>query len=226
MIRRAVAAPLTALLASAAVLASNPTAAAQVTPVAAPGMPIFQHAAGKTTHCTLGYAASNAAHTPMAVTAGHCGVPGAAVRDENGYVIGSYAAVQPDNIPEHKYGYSIIKLRNTVATSAAITRTMQLRGQAQAKPGDHVCLFGTTSGAKCGTVSAISPQVGSIERFLSEHGDSGGPIVRIRDHALVGILIAHNDNENRTYFEPITNIRRLTAAAGAGGQAFDPVIGD
>lgn len=226
MIRRTIATTLTALAAGTAALAASPPAAAQVTPVAAPGMPIFQHVAGRTARCTLGYAASNAAHAPLAVTAGHCGSVGTTVRDQHGYVIGTYAAVQPDNIPERKYGYSIIKLRNTVATSAAITATMQLRQQRQAGVGDHVCLFGTTSGVKCGTVSTITTQVGSIDKLLSDHGDSGGPIVRIRDNALVGILIAHNDAEDKTYFEPITNIHRLTSAAGAGGVAFDPVLGD
>jgi len=225
MIQHSITTSLAGLAAAAGILAGTPHAAAETTPVAAPGMPIFQRDGDETTRCTLGYAASNANHTPLAVTAGHCGTAGAAVRDQSGYVIGTYLAVQPDNIADHTYGYAIIKLRNTVGTSASITRTMQLQHQAQADAGDLVCLFGTTSGRKCGAVSAITPQAGIIDGFLSQHGDSGGPIVRMTDHALVGIVISHNGDQDRTYFEPITNIHRLTAASGAGGPHFGAVIG-
>lgn len=220
---RAVITTLAAALGAAGLLTTAPTAAAAVTPVAMPGMPIYQHDGDESTRCTLGYAASNASHEHLAVTAGHCGTVGAAVRDKAGYVIGEYVAVQPDNVGAHVYGYSIIKLRRTVATSAAITRTMELEQQAQSRAGDPVCMFGTTSGRKCGTVSDITPQVGRIDGFTSEPGDSGGPIVRMTDHALVGILISHNADQGRTYFEPIVNIQRLTATSGAGGPAFGAV---
>lgn len=221
MIRTAI----TAALATASILATAPTATAVVTPIAMPGMPIYQHDGDESTRCTLGYTASNANHDQLAVTAGHCGEVGTAVRDKTGYFIGKYIAVQPDNVPAHSYGYSIIKLRETVATSAAVTRTLELEHQAQAEAGDRVCLFGTTSGRKCGAVSAITPQAGVITGFLSDHGDSGGPIVRVSDRALVGILIAHNENQGQTYFEPITNIHRLTEVSGAGGPSFGAVIG-
>lgn len=215
-----------AALGAAALLATAPTAAAAGPLVAMPGMPIYQHDGDEGTRCTLGYGASNAYHDQLAVTAGHCGTVGGTVRNKTGHIIGKYVAVQPDNVAAHSFGYSIIKLRDTVATSAAITRSMELERQAQAQAGDHVCMFGTTSGRKCGTVTDITPQVGNIEGFLSEHGDSGGPIVRMTDHALVGILVAHNANQGRTYFEPIANINRLTAASGAGGPAFGAVIGN
>lgn len=220
---RNVTAALTAALAAVAIAAPAP-ATASTTPVAMPGMPIFQHNGDATSRCTLGYAASNAHHDRLAVTAGHCGTVGTDVRDDRGNVIGTYTAVQPDDVSGHIYGYSIIKLRNTVATSAAITRTLDLQQLGQADTGDRVCLFGTTSGRKCGTVTAITPQAGAIDGFLSEHGDSGGPIVRAADHALVGILISHSDKQGLTYFEPIANIHRLTAASGAGGPDFGAVI--
>ncbi|ETZ55269.1 hypothetical protein MAHJHV58_31820 [Mycobacterium avium subsp. hominissuis] len=214
----------TATLTSAAlILATAPAAAARTAPDAAPGMAIYQKDGNESTHCTLGYAASNAAHQPLAVTAGHCGAPGAPVRDKHKRIIGNYIAVQPDNTASHQYGYSIIRLRNGVATTAAITRSLSIRTQAQADTNDQVCMFGTTSGMQCGTVKTITPQAGTIASSLSAPGDSGGPIIRMTDRALVGILIGHNADRQETYFEPITNIARLTRTDPAAGTAFGAV---
>jgi hypothetical protein len=214
MIRAAAAAGLAAV----ALIAGAPPASAAA-PIAAPGIPIYM-AAGL--RCTLGYAASNTNGDRLAVTAGHCGTPGAAVRDRHGQIIGTYAAVQPDDIGGRRYGYAIIALRRGVTTSAAITDTVHITGTAHATAGDAVCLYGTTTGVQCGLVSSIADNVGTIDGFQSDHGDSGGPIVRSVDHALVGIVQSH-DNAH-TYFEPISRIRSLTAATGAGGPRFGAVV--
>lgn len=213
------AAVLAALTAATTILAGAPHAAA-AGPVAAPGMPIYlpPHA-----RCTLGYTASNADGDQLAVTAGHCGSPGAPVRDRAGQIIGTIAAVQPDDTPTAHYGYAIIALRPGVATTAAITATMHLTAAAQADLGDSVCLFGTTTGVHCGVVSTITDHAGVITGFASDHGDSGGPIVRIADHALVGIVMSHDDHR-RTYFEPISQVHYLTRATGDGGPGFGPIV--
>jgi hypothetical protein len=80
----------------------------------------------------------------------------------------------------------------------------------QAQTGERVCIFGTTSGQRCGTITSLTPTSGVINETLSAPGDSGGPAIRCPDHSLVGIVIGHTDG-NRTLFEPITNIAALAA---------------
>jgi hypothetical protein len=208
-----------ALLAAAALTTAAPAGAA--TPIAAPGMPIWLNHSSR---CTLGYTASNAAGDHLAVTAGHCGSPGDVVTDQNATPIGVVAAAQPDDITAHTYGYDIIALRRGVTPSTSITRTLSINHAAQAARGDSVCLFGVTSGVHCGIVAAITPGAGVIAGFASEHGDSGGPIIRTADHALVGILISHNNALNTSYYEPIARIHALTTNTGDGGPRFGAVV--
>lgn len=216
-------AALLALLAAlSTALAAAPVAAAAGAPVAAPGMPILQDAG--TTRCTLGYAARTSAGERLAVTAGHCGKTGDPVFDRGRRIIGRYIAVQPDDLDTATYGYSLIQVRPDVALSAWLTPTFAIRGQAQAAVGDDVCLFGTTSGMKCAAVATITRDAGTLTGSLSAGGDSGGPIVRMRDHALVGILIGHDPDTDTTQFEPVVTIVTAAAAAGAVGTGFGPVI--
>lgn len=207
-----------ALVASALTTAPPADAA---TPIAAPGMPIWLHHSSR---CTLGYSASNATGDHLAVTAGHCGNPGDLVTDRYATPIGVIAATQPDDITTHTYGYAIIALRRGVRATAAITPTLSISHTAQAATGDTVCLFGATGGMHCGTVADITAGAGRIGGFTSTHGDSGGPIIRASDHALVGIVISHDNATNSTFYEPISRIHALTTATGDGGRRFGAVI--
>lgn len=216
----------TALAAAAALgsIVTAGTAQADMMAVAAPGVVITQGSGHDATRCTLGYAARNNAGDRLAITAGHCGTVGQLVYDRAHHLIGRYVAVRPDDTATQRYGYSLIALADNVAASASITPTFTVARQDRAAVGDQVCLFGTTSGRKCGTVAAATDSAGIIGGSLSNPGDSGGPIVRMRDRALVGILIGHNSAREETLFEPVTNILRLTAATGDGGNQLGPVV--
>lgn len=224
--RTARSAGLTALAAAATLgsIVTAGTAQADAMAVAAPGVVITQGSGQDATRCTLGYAARNNAGDRLAITAGHCGTVGQLVYDRAHRLIGRYAAVRPDDTATQRYGYSLIALADNVAASASITPTFTVSRQDRAAVGDQVCLFGTTSGRKCGTVAAVTDNAGIIAGSLSNPGDSGGPIVRMRDRALVGILIGHNSAREETLFEPVTNILRLTAATGDGGNQLGPVV--
>ncbi|PQM45265.1 hypothetical protein C1Y40_04589 [Mycobacterium talmoniae] len=183
-------------------------------------MLIFQD----THRCTLGYTASNAHGDRLAVTAGHCGRPGEPVYDKSRQKIGHYIAVQPDDLRHRNYGYSLIRIHSGIRLSPWITPTFAIERQATPHTGDYVCAFGTTSGMKCSTVTNTSPAAGTLDGSLTAGGDSGGPVIRMKDHALVGIIIAHNPERAQTQFEPITNITARTAHAAAAGQAFAPIV--
>ncbi|MEN4460910.1 S1 family peptidase [Mycolicibacterium conceptionense] len=204
--------------------AAAPAAAATTAPIAAPGIPIYQVVDGSSTRCTLGYTARNAEGQRLAVTAGHCGTLGDTVYDNADRPIGTYIAVQPDDVDTRTYGYSIIQISPDVALSAWITPTLAIERHAQARPGDYVCLFGTTSGRRCSTVETLTATEGTITGNLSNGGDSGGPVLRMRDRALIGIVIGHNNTQ--TLFEPVAGIVTQAAANAAIGTAFGPVVDD
>lgn len=224
--RTARTAGLTALAAATAIgsVLGAGSAQADTSAVAAPGVVITQGSGDAATRCTLGYAARNSAGARLAITAGHCGAVGEQVYDRAHRLIGQYVAVRPDDTAAQRYGYSLIALADGVGTSASVTPTFSVLRQDRAAAGDQVCLFGTTSGRKCGTVAAVTDSAGIIAGSLSNPGDSGGPIVRMRDRALVGILIGHNSARGETLFEPVTNILRLTAESGDGGNQLGPVV--
>ena len=217
---------LLALVAAAAIAptAATPADAAATAPIAAPGIPIYQDVDGSSTRCTLSYTARNAEGQRLAVTAGHCGTLGEPVYDNADRPIGTYVAVQPDDVDSRTYGYSIIQIRPDVALSAWITPTLAIERHAQARPGDYVCLFGTTSGRRCSTVETVSATEGTIVGNLSNGGDSGGPILRMSDRALVGIVIGHNNAQ--TLFEPVAGIVTRAAANADIGTGFGPVVDD
>ncbi|ART74325.1 hypothetical protein BTO20_37520 (plasmid) [Mycobacterium dioxanotrophicus] len=200
------------------------TAAAASLSVAAPGIPIYQDVEGTSTRCTLGYTARNAEGDRLAVTAGHCGTVGQTVYDNADRPIGTYIAVQPDDVENRTYGYSLIRILPDVALSAWITPSLAIERHAQAHPGDTVCLFGTTSGRRCSTVETVTVTEGTITGNLSAGGDSGGPVIRMSDQALIGIVIGHNNAE--TLFEPIARIVTAAAAHADTGTAFGPVVDD
>lgn len=199
-----------ALFGMAHAITDAPTAAAERATVAAPGIPIYGVGENGSNRCTLGYAAtSSTSGRSIAITAGHCGSAGTTVLTTGRRPIGRYIAVRADQSGTNTYGYAVIALNQDVATSGNITPTFAIQRQGVATAGDGVCLFGTTSGMRCGTVATANPAAATIAGSLSKPGDSGGPVVRMSDHALVGILIGHDDIENVTMFEPIAHLEQL-----------------
>jgi hypothetical protein len=217
-------AALTVLGLFAATPAASASAAANT--IAAPGIPIFQTMDGQGSRCTLGYTARNAEGDRLAVTAGHCGTVGQPVYNAAHRVIGDYVAVQPDDLEKRIYGYAIIRVRPEVALSAWVTSSFAIEGHGQARPGDYVCMFGTTSGMRCSTVATVTVQAGTLTGAISQSGDSGGPLIRMSDHALVGILIGHNAATAETLVEPIAAVITLAAMTQAAGTNFGPVVDD
>lgn len=209
--------PVALLLAAAAAMfgiahaiTDAPTAAAERAAVAAPGIPIYAVGENGSNRCTMGYAGmSSTTRRPIAVTAGHCGSTGATVLTTGRRPIGRYVAVQTDQSGTNTYGYAVIALNDDVATTGSITPTFAIERQGQAAVGQTVCLFGTTSGMRCGTVATCTPTAATIAGSLSKPGDSGGPVVRMSDHALIGIVIGHDDIENITMVEPIAHLEQL-----------------
>lgn len=191
---------------------------------AAPGIPIFQQDhAGRPARCTLGFAASTANGAHLAVTAGHCGTVGAVVMTTGGRSIGRYIRTRPDTGPNND-GYALIALDNDVAMSANITPEFALEKQDRASIGDAVCLFGTTSGMRCGTVQEVAEEFGTITGLISAPGDSGAPVVRTKDHAITGILLGHSTTTQTTIFEHVGRIEDLAVADSQALRGLGPVV--
>lgn len=200
-----------------------PPACASVSITAAPGIPIFSRSPAGQARCTLGFTASTTSNAHLAVTAGHCGQKNSIVITAAGRVLGRYIQVRPDESPEHD-GYALIALNDNVDMSASITPNITLKTQARAFPGDTVCLFGSTSGGRCGTVQDIYAGFGNIAGCLSAPGDSGGPVVRMSDQALVGIVLGHNISAQTTLFEHVDRIEQLAATDISPDLGLGPVI--
>lgn len=196
---------------------------AGTTATAAPGIPIFLESMEGASRCTLGFAASSASGARLAVTAGHCGRPGALVFTTGQQILGQYLRAHPDDGPDHS-GYALISLSRDVGMSASITATFALHGQARAAEGDNVCLFGTTSGMRCSTVQNMAGGYGSIAGQVSAAGDSGAPVVRMSDHALVGIILGHSAITQTTAFEDIDRIEELAAVDEPPITGLGPVV--
>lgn len=200
-----------------------PPAGATATITAAPGIPIFSQSPAGPSRCTLGFTASTVSNARLAVTAGHCGQENSIVITAAGRILGRYIQVRPDASPEHD-GYALIALNDNVDMSANITPNFALKAQARAAAGDTVCLFGSTTGSRCGTVQDIFEGFGTIAGCLSAPGDSGGPVVRMSDQALVGIVLGHNISAQTTLFEHVDRIEQLAATDISPALRLGPII--
>lgn len=205
------------------VVGGSAAAYAEAAPIAAPGIPIFRQSTQGFSRCTLGFAASSVNGDRLAVTAGHCGIPGAIVLTSGERVLGRYIQVRSGVGPDQD-GYALILLNADVGMSANISSRFALQKQGRASAGDEVCLFGTTSGVHCGNVERVAEDFGVIAGRISAPGDSGGPVVRMADHALVGIVLGHDNTTQTTVFEHIDHIEDLAAADDPPIAGLGPVI--
>lgn len=220
--RRRWAGALAGLLALAAV-AGAPIAAGEPAYVASPGMALH-HSDG--TRCTLGYTATNREGIRLAVTAGHCGAGrlGDVVYDRYRRPLGRYVAARGDNIPARTYGYALIALAPDVHPTAAVSSRTAIATTGAAQIGEAVCIFGVATGSTCSTVAAVTDTYGIIADSISDGGDSGGPVIRASDGALVGIVIGHSDRANSTSFQPIADSLARMRIDGEGGTSPAPIV--
>lgn len=200
------------LAAAALCLGAAPAAHADAPLLAAPGEKILQFKGDDITGCTLGFAARDDAGDRLAITAGHCGVLGEPVYDRGHRRLGTYVDVHPDDIPDQTYGYSIIALDSDVSMIADMSQTQAIDVPGQAHPGDVVCMYGITSGMQCSALETVDTHAATTIGSITHPGDSGAPVVRLADSALVGIIIGHNDIQQVTFIEPLSQILRQTNA--------------
>lgn len=220
--RRRFAGAIAGLLAVAAV-AGAPLAASEPPYVAAPGMAVH-HSDG--TRCTLGYTATNREGSRLAVTAGHCGAGrlGEVIYDRYRRPLGRYVAARGDNIPARTYGYALIALRPGVHPTAALSSRTAITGTGAAAVGEAVCIFAVATGSTCSTVAAVTDTYGIIADSISDGGDSGGPVIRAADGALVGIVIGHSDRANSTSYQPLADTLARMRVDGEGGTSPAPIV--
>jgi len=200
-------------------------AVAQAAPplTAAPGVVILH---SDKTRCTLGYAASNREGERLAVTAGHCGADriGQPVYDRYHRTLGHYIAARPDQLSKREYGYALIALHPAARVSSHITPAFALTRQAHGSAGDEVCIIGTTSGVRCSTIATITDTFGVVRPALTTAGDSGGPVVRMSDRAIIGIHIGHNPDADTSSFQPVLDIINRSRADNTAGTDLGPYI--
>lgn len=217
----------TVLTVALALALSAPAAAAG--PVARPGAAITISDGLQDRRCTLGFPARDARGLRLAVTAGHC----ASGLHQKVYLgnrisIGIVIAWQPDELPNRNYGFTVIRLYDNVAQSPVINNATAAQYSDRANVGDLVCMYGVKSGRSCDTIEYVSDALlGTSD--IADHGDSGAPVIRVTDGALVGILIAGNRHNNpevsRGFIEPIGRITAMVSRL-PGFSGFGPIVTD
>lgn len=212
-----------ATLLTAAALLAAPTVAAEPPPVAKPGMSIHTRDGSR---CTLGFTLTNREGSALAVTAGHCGHDrvGRVVYDNRARPLGRYVAARSDDMPHRQYGYALIALHPGVRPVAVLTPATAILGAADAHVGEPACIFGKTTGHTCSTIAAASARYGFIADSITDRGDSGGPVIRPTDSAIVGIIIGHHDGANATFYQPVSDVIAQLRADGVGGTNPAPLV--
>jgi streptogrisin B len=153
------------------------------------------------------------------VTAGHCTATATTwYADSAGSsVLGSRAG---SSFPGNDYG--IVRYTSTtVAHPSAVHTypgTLTITGTATPYVGMVVCRSGSTTGVRCGSITALNATVnyaqGSVTGLIrtnicAEPGDSGGPLYVAATGRIVGILSGGSGNcttGGTTYYQPIAEI--------------------
>ena len=132
--------------------------------------------------CTIAVAGYDNAGNKVAITAGHCGVPGAAVVSADAGEAGQIGTFVRSGYPD----YGVIKLNSNVQltnTYGAVS-IGQLGGPLPGNFG-QACKTGISTGTTCGPVLGVSgPYI--MAHVCGSHGDSGGPFYR--NGRLLGIV--------------------------------------
>ncbi|TDV47124.1 S1 family peptidase [Actinophytocola oryzae] len=168
--------------------------------------------------CSLGFNAASGS-TRYVVTAGHCTAAGASWSGSGG-TIGTRSA---SSFPTNDYG--VIRVTSSSAVSTGLIdryssgSDVPVTGTATATVGMAVCRSGSTTGWRCGTVTAVNQTVcysqGCVNQMIrtnvcAEPGDSGGSLVTNPSSGpvrAVGLTSGGSGNctsGGTTYFQPIT----------------------
>jgi streptogrisin C len=138
------------------------------------------------TRCSIAFAALSATGEPRAITAGHCTNRGGDVRGANNQPIGAVRSSVFDRTGDWGVVDAGPGWRATPSVAAEGSTTRSITGTATATVGAPVCRSGSTTGWRCGTVTAVDVTAnygaGPVEGLVlttacSEGGDSGGPFV-------------------------------------------------
>ena len=138
------------------------------------------------TRCSIAFSATSATGEPRVITAGHCTNRGGDVRGANDSVIGPVRSSVFDRTGDWGVVDAGPGWRATPSVAAEGSTTRSVTGTATAAVGAPVCRSGSTTGWRCGTVTAVDVTAnyaaGPVEGLVlttacSEGGDSGGPFV-------------------------------------------------
>ncbi|WP_459611060.1 S1 family peptidase [Corynebacterium urogenitale] len=132
--------------------------------------------------CTIAVAGYDNAGNKVAITAGHCGKPGAGVISADAAEAGKIGTFVRAGAPD----YGVIKLNPNVqlTNSYGAARISKLGGPLPASFA-QACKTGISTGTTCGPVIGSSgPYI--LAHVCGSHGDSGGPFYR--NGRLLGIV--------------------------------------
>ncbi|WDZ83377.1 S1 family peptidase [Micromonospora cathayae] len=187
----------------------------RLTTLIAAGQAIYAGGGGR---CSLG-ANVRQGTTAYFVTAGHCTAVGTSwyADSAQGTLLGSRAG---SSFPGNDYG--VVRYTNTAIPhpSAIYTYpgTITATGAGNAYVGQRVCRSGSTTGVRCGSVTALNATVNYAEGSVSglirtnicaEPGDSGGPLYDPATGRILGVLSGGSGNctsGGTTYYQPIGEI--------------------
>ena len=165
--------------------------------------------------CSLGFDVTRGT-TRMVVTAGHCTASGG---PWSGYSRVPIGPVTRTAWPTRDYG--AITVTNTAAwqSTPQIAFGPSVRGSREAPVGAQVCRSGSTSGYRCGVITAKNVTVNygngqlvyglTRTTMCAEPGDSGGSVISPRDAQAQGLTSGGNGNctaGGTTYFQPINPV--------------------
>lgn len=146
-----------------------------------PGAPIAEG----DTYCTAGWVLPAADGVPVVITAAHCGAGGSGevrVRGGNDFAVWASAWEPP---PDGLGDTAALRmtLGSTPAADAGTVAGHPIRGMMptaevqKLRPGTEVCMLGSVSGVRCGTLLVAHPTSAVVDvGRVVEPGDSGGPV--------------------------------------------------
>ncbi|GAA4931079.1 streptogrisin C [Actinomycetospora succinea] len=138
------------------------------------------------TRCSLAFTATSESGAPRLITAGHCTTRGGDVTGANNAPVGPVRSSVFDRTGD----WGVVDVgpgwRATPSVAAEGSTTRSITGTATAPVGATVCRSGSTTGWRCGKVTAVDVTAnyaaGPVQGLVltdacSEGGDSGGPFV-------------------------------------------------
>jgi hypothetical protein len=178
--------------------------------------------------CTAGFSVFDPSGFPGSVTAGHCGPNGTNYTSVGfyGQIRGQFWDVTGD-MARLEWAFQPVAYSPVIHTDPGAPVTRTVKGKADPKDGDLVCVSGALTGAKCdlrvlpGRHTLCSDiEFGGIictsglriaERLNAKvvtKGDSGGPVYTRSGTtgAIINGMIIGQDGDHRVYFHPVTEI--------------------